>query len=188
MARAVQWAEDAGARDIMVQHSPEAPPAPLANHHLRMLVTLKALFGRPVGLSDHHAGEEMLYAAVALGANAVEKGVCPDGIVADQDVHHAMPVSQVAEAIAKCRRIHVALGSGMRSLRRDRKKYISRMGLVASADLSAHDCLTLENVRFAFPAKGIPVEHWEIVEGWGVRSGVRAGQPIRWQDVEPLSS
>jgi sialic acid synthase SpsE len=188
IARAVQWAEDAGAQAIMVQHSPEAPPAPLANHHLRMLTTLRETFDRPVGLSDHHAGEEMLYAAIALGANAVEKGILPDGMERDQDVHHALPIGEFEAVWAKCRRIHTALGSNMRYARRDREKYISRMGLAAARALSPGDVMSLDNVRFAFPAKGIPVEHWEIVEGWRLRNALPKGAVIRWQDVEPSAS
>lgn len=185
VARAVQWAEDAGADAIMVQHSPEAPPSPLANHNLRMLQTFRHVFDRPVGLSDHHSGEEMLYAAVALGAHAVEKGVIPDSLEQEQDVHHALPVGKAAEVLEKCRNIHVALGSAMRCLRRDRVKYISRMGLAAAKDLSAGDSLGLADVRFSFPAKGIPVEHWEIVQGWRVRRNIGYGQVIGWHDVEP---
>ena len=188
ISRAVQWAEDAGASNIMIQHSPEAPPAPLENHNLRMLPALRIAFDRPVGLSDHHAGEEMLYAAIALGAHAVEKGVRPDDLVQDQDVHHAMPVSLAAEVMAKCRRIHVALGSGTRHLRRDREKYISRMGLIAAQDIRSGDSLVRETVGFAFPAKGIPIEHWELVNGWRVRHDVPRGNVIRWQDIEPPSA
>ncbi len=185
IARAVQWAEDAGARDIMVQHSPEAPPAPIENHHMRMLPAFRRIFDRPVGLSDHFHGEEMLYVAIALGAHSVEKGIYPDALQAEQDIHHAMPLSRVAEVMEKCRRVHLALGSEMRYLRRDRVKYISRMGLAAGADLEPGDRIDLRNVHFAFPARGIPVEHWEIVEGWTLRRAVSAGHPIRWSDVEP---
>lgn len=184
ISRAVQWAKDAGANAIMVQHSPEAPPSPLENHNLRMLTTLRQVFDCPVGLSDHHVGEEMLYAAVALGAQAIEKGIVPDGMGEDQDVYHALPVSMFEEVNAKCRRIQAALGSSMRTLRRDNKKHPYRMGLVAAKELSPGQLLTLANVRFSFPAKGIPVEHWEVVEGWRVRSKLASGQIIRWQDVE----
>ncbi|MFA6224296.1 MAG: N-acetylneuraminate synthase family protein [Desulfomonilaceae bacterium] len=188
IARAVNWAQDAGAEMIMIQHSPEAPPAPIENHNLRMISTLRKLFDYPIGLSDHHAGEEMLYAAIALGASAVEKGVCPDEHKADQDTYHAMPVSQVSEVVEKCRRIHMALGSGMRYLRRDRTKYTSRMGLVSAANLINGDRLTLSNVSFAFPAEGVPVEHWGIIEGWIIRHEIPAGKPIQWRDVKPPTS
>lgn len=188
IARAIQWAEDAGASAIMVQHSPEAPPSPLANHNLRMLATLRQIFERPVGLSDHHAGEEMLYAAVALGAHSVEKGIVPDDMGEDQDVFHALPVSMFEEVLAKCQGIQIALGSNMRYLQRDSRKHPYRMGLVASTDMPRGEILNLSNVRFAFPAKGIPVEYWELVEGWQVRSELTEGQVIGWQDVEPFTT
>jgi sialic acid synthase SpsE len=187
VARSVQWAEDAGARHLVIQHSPEAPPAPLANHHLKMLVSFREVFDRPVGLSDHHSGEEMLYAAVALGAHVVEKGIIPDDMYSDQDVRHALPISQVEEVWGKCQRIYTALGAPMRYLARNRKKYISRMGLAALRNLQVGDILGLDTVRFAFPAKGIPVENWDIVKGWRLRRDLAQGQVIGWQDVEPIS-
>jgi len=188
IARAIQWAEDAGATELMIQHSPEAPPSPLTNHNLRMLTTFQKVFDRPVGLSDHHAGDEMLYAAVALGAQAIEKGIIPDDMQDDQDAFHALPISQFEETLARCRRIHTALGSNMRYLRRDSKKHPYRMGLVAREDMAPGGELRLQSVHFSFPAAGIPVEHWEIVEGWTVREGLIAGQPISWSDIEPPTS
>lgn len=188
IARAIQWAEDAGAEAIMIQHSPEGAPSPLTNHNLRMLTTLRQVFDRPVGLSDHYAGVEMLYAAVALGAHSVEKGLIPDDTQHEPDVHFAMPISMFEEVSAKCRCIQTALGTNMRYLPRNSKKHPYRMGMVAEKDLPLGESLTLANVRFAFPAKGIPVEHWEIVEGWRVRGDIARGQVIRWQDVEPHSS
>lgn len=188
IARAVQWAEDAGGAAILLEHSPEAPPSPLANHNLRMLTTFRRIFDRPVGLSDHHVGDEMLYAAVALGAHALEKGVVPDFMKEDQDVNHALPISRFAEVLAKCNRIQTALGVGMRYLPRASKKHPYRMGAVACTDIPAGEILTLNNTSFAFPAKGIPVEHWDVIEGWRVCGNITCGQVIRWQDVQPDSS
>jgi sialic acid synthase SpsE len=185
IARAVQWAQDAGAAGICLQHSPLAPPTPLTEHNLRMLQTFRAIYGFPVGLSDHHAGEEMLYAATALGAAILEKGVCRDDNPADQDVAHALPLSQVAEAMRKCANIHAALGAPMRYLRADAPKHNQRMGLVAARALRAGDALSLESVEFAWPNLGIHVEHWELVRNWRARRDLQAGAVIRWQDVDP---
>lgn len=185
MARAVQWAQDAGAAAICLQHSPLAPPTPLTEHNLRMLQTFRAIYGFPVGLSDHHAGEEMLYAAAALGAAVLEKGVCRDDNPADQDVAHALPIGQVAEVMRKCANIQAALGAPMRYLRADAPRHNQRMGLVAAADLKAGDALTLEAVEFAWPNVGVPVEHWGLVRSWRARRALARGAVIRWQDVEP---
>lgn len=188
IARAVQWARDAGARQLVVEHSPEPPPAPLENHHLRMLQTFSSVFGVPVGLSDHHSGEEMLYAAAALGASILEKGVCPTDMAADQDVFHALPVDRLAEVIVKCGNIHRALGMGMRHLPGDRSRPVARMGLVARSDLRGGDVISLNTVDFAFPAKGIPVEEWDRVLGWRLVVDRPAGTPIAWHHVRSHSA
>ena len=113
IGRAVGWARDGDAERLIVEHSPDPPPAGLDQHHLRMLPTLRSLFDCPVGLSDHHAGEEMLYAGIALGAHVLEKGICPDDTPADQDVHHALPIGRLAAVLSRCADVHAALGEAM---------------------------------------------------------------------------
>lgn len=184
IARAVQWLQDSGVRQYIVEHSPEAPPSSLINHNLLMLPTLREVFNCPVGLSDHHAGNEMMYAAIALGASVIEKGVYHDTQGHDQDVHHSMKVSEVGEVWAKCLNIHQALGTNMRYLDRDRPKPAARMGLIARRDLNVGEAISLDTVDFAFPAKGVPTEHWGIVEGWVLKSDLSAGEVISWNDIE----
>ena len=93
ISRAVNWFNDAGKKDIIIQHSPLAPPAPVSEQNLKLMQKLGSSFGLPYGLSDHHIGEEMLYAAAALGACVVEKGVCPDNLEDEQDRAHALNIS-----------------------------------------------------------------------------------------------
>jgi sialic acid synthase SpsE len=187
IARAENWARDAGATGLVLEHSPMAPPAPLAEHHLRMIPTLAATFRVPVGLSDHHRGNEMMLAATALGAAVLEKGVCPDGAAVDQDVYHAMQVSEIGEVLKACAMIHEALGDPMRRLRRDREKPRDRMGLIAKTDLDVGDILSGETIDFAFPCRGIDVEHWSVVEGWRVRTPLNKGAVVDWHHVEAVA-
>lgn len=181
--RAIAWLRDAGGERIIVEHSPYPPPVPITRHDLRFMVTLGDCLGLPFGLSDHHTGEEMLYAATALGACVLEKGVCPDGLRREQDVAHSLSVSDVPRVVQGCRAIHQALGRPVRTLARTRPKKTSRMGLVAARDLAPGDQVTLESVGFAFPAVGIPVENWELVDGKHMAQRVAAGVPIGWRDV-----
>lgn len=188
VARAVNWAQDSNAVDIIVQHSPLAPPKPLSKHNLKYMQTLGRALGVPYGLSDHHSGEEMLYAAIALGACIVEKGVCPDKTGDDQDTGHALPLSMVQDVVDKINNIYDALGDGERYLPRTREKYISRMGFVAKKDLQPGDKINLDNVTFAFPAKGISVEYWGEVCGWKMKTRVSAGSVIEWKDVANMAA
>lgn len=186
VARAVQWVQDGGTDQFILEHSPEAPPSPLSNHNLKMLKTFQEAFNCPVGLSDHHCDDEMMYAAVALGASVIEKGVFADDQEMDQDVYHSMRVSDVGPIWRKCLNVYEALGSKMRYLERDREKPAARMGLVSRRDIYAGEKVSLDSVEFAFPAKGVPSEHWSLVDGWKLKSDTAAGRVINWSDLEPV--
>jgi sialic acid synthase SpsE len=183
IARAVNWLNDAGKSDIIIQHSPLAPPVPVDEHNLMFMRTLGDCFQLPYGLSDHHIGDEMLYAATALGACIVEKGVCPDAMGDDQDRAHALNISEAAVVQQKITNIAKGLGNGMRQFERDREKFRSRMGLVARQEISEGEVLTNENIGFAFPPIGLGVEYTEFVLGKKVNRAISVGKPINMSDL-----
>ena len=156
-----------------------APPVSVGEHNLKFMQTLGASFGIPYGLSDHHIGEEMLYAAAALGASIVEKGICPDELGDEQDRAHALNISQAAKVQNNINNIAQALGSGSRKLDRKRDKYISRMGLVAKVDIQKGSILTEKNVTFAFPVIGIPVEHTEFFLGKIIKKSIKKNLSLK---------
>jgi sialic acid synthase SpsE len=185
--RAISWAREAGAQRLILEYSPPAPPTPVSEHHLRVLSRLQSVFDGPIGLSDHHAGAEILYAATALGYRVLEKGVCPNSHVADQDVYHAISADQVATALQTIHSIHAALGYPSKAYNSP-ARHPARMGLVASHSLRRGDYITLEDVKFAFPALGIPVEEWDKVNGQKLTADLLAGTPIEWKHVAAASA
>ena len=183
IARAINWLNDNDKFDIIIQHSPLAPPVSVDEHNLKFMVTLGSCFNIPYGLSDHHISEEMLYAATALGACIVEKGVCPDEMVDDQDRAHALNISQAGIIQKKITNIAKGLGSGVRHLKRSRDKYRSRMGLIASKKIVEGDIITIDKISYAFPALGIKNEHAELILGRQANKAILKGQPIYWKDL-----
>jgi sialic acid synthase SpsE len=186
--RAVETARSAGCFDIVIQHSPDGHPALPEAHNLRILQTLAQAFGVPTGLSDHYVGVEMLYVATALGASVLEKGVSFDPDELDQDISHTMSIDALPAVLQRTHDCWMALGSPERDPRYRVKGVIGssqRQGLVAKRALCAGDRIDLANVRFAFPCLGIPVELWDLVEGWTLAEAVPADQPIAWKHVKP---
>ena len=178
IARAINVFNDNNKFDLIVQHSPPAPPEPVSSHNLKFMTTLGAAFGLPFGLSDHHEGDEMLYAATAMGALVVEKGVCMDSKGDDQDRAHALNISSAASVLRKINNISDALGSGTRYLARSRTKYRARPCLFAKQALSAGDLFTVDNLGIAFPLIGVGSEY--LLDLVGLRSNVDIpkGSPI----------
>lgn len=183
IARAINWLNDAGKTDIIIQHSPLAPPVPVEEHNLKFMETLGNAFQLPYGLSDHHLGDEMLYAATALGACLVEKGVCPDDMGDEQDRAHALNISEAENVQRKIGNIAKGLGNGVRQLERGREKYRSRMGLIVRREISEGDILAREDIGFAFPAVGFGVEYIDLVIGKEVKRTIPVGQPIQISDL-----
>lgn len=186
--RAIQWAQQAGAHRLILEYSPPAPPASVTQHNLRVFDKLAEVFDGPLGLSDHHAGEEMLYAATVLGCRVLEKGLCSDVQSSDQDVFHALPLAKLGEVITKSRNIHSALGDAHAAFTPPAARPAARMCIVAARDLAAGDRIDISTVRFAFPTLGIPVEDWDQVNRLHLKTAIAAGQPIEWCHVEPATA
>lgn len=185
--RAVATARGAGCDDIVIQHSPDGHPALPRAHNLRIFQTYLQAFGLPVGLSDHHVGVEMLYMAIALGATVLEKGVHVDAEELDQDISHSMALADLPNVMRKVHECWQAMGKPARDPK-DRIEGVigtsQRQCIVARRNLVPGDMLSYDTVRFAFPCKGIPVEHWDLVEGWQLTSAVGAGSPLQWNHVQ----
>lgn len=183
VCRAVRWFVGAGGTKLIVEYSPPGPPAPASGHNLGMLQVYRSAFGCPVGLSDHHSGDEMIYAAIGLGANVVEKGVCPRDLMKGQDVGHALPANLLADVVRKCGNVHVALNGTLSDLLSSRSRHPARMGLITKRDLQLGHQLTADDLAYAFPAVGIPVEHVEEVVGRSLVKNLPGRTPIRWADL-----
>lgn len=186
--RAVTTARASGAA-VVVEHSPDGHPALPKAHNLRIMQTYKQAFGCPVGLSDHHTGLEMIYMAVALGAELIEKGVhvAPDDL--DIDISHTMDMADLTRVLQSVHDCWLAMGMA----HRDRSKQIEgvigtsqRACLVAARNLAPGDGIDLQTVRFAWPCEGVPVEHWDLVNGWRVVNTVTVGRPITWSDIQRI--
>lgn len=183
ISRAINWANDAGNFDLLIEHSPPPPPHSIELHNLNYMTSLAEATNLPVGLSDHHHGEEMLYAAIALGAKIVEKGLCADNLGDEQDGRHALKISELNSVVKKINNIAVALGDGKRELARNRPKKKARMGITAKTNIKLGDKLTLDNLTFAFPLLGIGTEHWSEILDKPASGDILVGTPLTWRDI-----
>jgi len=160
-----------------VNHHPGPNPAPASVHNMRMIETYKSMFHMPIGLACHYRGDEMLYVAVACGANILEKGVVDDPDKEEVDLLSALPFSQLEQVLAKVQRCWESLGDGLLRVPKDRNLSI-RTGMYARKHFKKGEKITLETVGFAWPPVGASPEYWDDIEGWVANEDVAEGEPI----------
>ena len=181
---AVKIAHEAGCHQLVVNHNPAGHPAKPKNHHLRIIPEFKRIFDLPVGLSDHYDGYQMMYAAVAVGANAIEKPISENRFIEECEHIWAINRDDLPEVIKTVHDVHHALGNKSRKMDKGmRPESPHRVALVAKKELRAGDAITLENIIFGKPRLGIGVEHWELVKDRKLRNPKQSGSFITWEDL-----
>jgi sialic acid synthase SpsE len=183
ISKAVEILRDLGA-SVIVNHHPGSNPAPAGIHNMRMIETYKSMFHTPIGLACHYRGDEMLYVAIAMGANLLEKGVVDDPDKEEADLLSALSFSELAMVVQKVKHCWESLGDGMLRVPNDRNLSV-RTGMYARKQFKKGDRISLESVGFAWPPVGVSPEYWDDIKGWIVTSDIPEGEPIPLQLLTP---
>ncbi|GFK94844.1 N,N'-diacetyllegionaminic acid synthase [Fundidesulfovibrio magnetotacticus] len=133
-------------------------PAPYAQLHLRVMETLKARYGVPVGFSDHSQGIHVPVAAAALGAAMVEKHFTLSRNLPGVDHAASIEPHELAEMVRQIRDVEAALGSAEKTVQPEELANAANMrrSLMAARPLKAGALLTLDDVTAKRPGTGLP--------------------------------
>lgn len=180
VATAFDVLTEAGAKDITVLHCTTNYPCPMDEVNLRAMQTMKEAFKCKVGYSDHTMGTEIPIAAVAMGAEIIEKHFTLDRNMEGPD-HKASLEPQELKYMVDCiRNIEVALGDGIKRPNVSEVK-ISKVvlkSIVAKSPVKKGDTLTPDNLAIKRAGSGIPATYWDIIIGTKALRDFDVDEPI----------
>jgi N,N'-diacetyllegionaminate synthase len=182
---AVDIVRSEGNERIIIHNCPSGYPARLESINLRLIPTLKQIFPYPVAFSDHTPGWDMDIAAVALGANLVEKTITEDKTT--RSVEHLMSIEpgEMSAFIAKIREVEIALGHPRRILHphevENRKKV--RRSAFLKVSVNKGDLLQNEMIDFRRPGYGIAPNAISDYLGRAISCSFPAGHMLSSSDV-----
>ncbi|MGD8963852.1 MAG: N-acetylneuraminate synthase family protein, partial [Desulfobacterales bacterium] len=152
-----------GNENIIIHNCPSGYPARLESINLNLIPTLKQIFSYPVAFSDHTPGWDMDIAAVAVGANLVEKTITQDRTT--RSVEHIMSLEprEMKAFIQKIREVEIAMGSCRRVLHpRELAKSIAvRRSAFLTGNVSKGQKVKASQIEFRRPGYGIPPNEFE---------------------------
>ncbi len=174
-----------GNDQIIVHQCPSGYPARIDSINLRIIPTLKRMFELPVAYSDHTPGWEMDIAAVALGADLVEKTITFDRTT--RSVEHIMSIEpgEMRAFVRAIRDLERALGVPRHVLtpeeRRARDAIRRSVHLLEDSPSGAR--LGDLRVEFRRPGHGIGPDLYERLLDFRLARDLPAGHRLSLADL-----
>lgn len=156
-----------GTTDITLLHCNTQYPTPYKDVNLRVMETLRNRYKVKVGYSDHTKGIEVPIAAVALGAEVIEKHFTLDKNLPGPDHKASLEPKELAAMVSSIRNIEEALGSPNKTVSNSERENIAiaRKSIVAAKNIKKGEILTVDNLTTKRPGTGISPMRWNEVLG-----------------------
>lgn len=174
IAKAIEIIEKAGLHrsGITLLHANTDYPTPYTDVNLRAMLTMAIEFGVKVGYSDHTDGIEVPVAAVALGAEVIEKHFTLDRNMEGPDHKASLEPPELLAMVKSIRNIELALGSSKKEASAGERKNMAaaRKSIVAACPIRKGERFTAQNLTVKRPGTGICPLRWdEIIGTFAVR-------------------
>ena len=161
-------------------------PAQPADCNLRAIETLRQATGLPVGWSDHTHGIDVTVAAVALGAEIVEKHFTIDRALPGPDHRASLEPDELAAMVRGIRNAEAALGDGTKQPRPSEVAVaaVARRSLCYRENLAAGVVVEERHFIALRPGTGIPTTEIGKIAGRRLRHAVHRDQLVALDDFE----
>ena len=153
--------------NITVLHANTEYPTPMEDVNLRAMVNIGKELDIKFGYSDHTLGIEVDIAAVAMGANCIEKHFTLDCNMEGPDHKASLEPHELKDMVAAIRNIELALGDGIKKPSKSELPNIQivRKSIIAKTKIKKGDVLKENNLAVKRPGGGISPMKWDDVVG-----------------------
>jgi N,N'-diacetyllegionaminate synthase len=154
--------------NITVLHCNTEYPTPMNDVNLKAMLSIHEKFGVKIGYSDHTLGIEVPIAAVALGAQMIEKHFTLDRSLPGPDQLASLEPVELKAMVMAIRNIELAIsGTGIKEPSDSELKNISiaRKSIVAKKPIAKGEKFTEYNITTKRPGTGISAMQWDEVIG-----------------------
>jgi N,N'-diacetyllegionaminate synthase len=143
--------------NITLMQCTSAYPAPYDEINLNTIATLRKIFKLNTGFSDHSLGVVASIAAVALGANVIEKHLTLNKKLKGPDHRVSLDPKEFKFMTQSIRIIEKTLGDKIKKITKSEKKniHIVRKSIVASTNIKKNEKFSNFNITCKRPGTGI---------------------------------
>ncbi|WP_028573662.1 N-acetylneuraminate synthase family protein [Desulfonatronovibrio hydrogenovorans] len=184
---AVEVCRSEGNEKIIIHNCPSGYPARLESINLNFISTLKRMFPNyAIAYSDHTPGWEMDVAAVALGANLVEKTITMDRTTRSIEHIFSLEPGEMEHFIKTVRDVEIAMGTTRRVLHPEQRKdrLRGRRSAFVKQAVGKGKTVSLEDIEFRRPGYGIAPHIFESLQNYVYSKDLQAGHRLSFADLD----
>lgn len=182
--RTIAFLKELETEFILLHCNSTYPPSP-EEINLRFMEKLREWSGVPVGYSGHDSGIAISVAAVALGANVIERHITVDRTMRGPDHAASLEPQGLAKQVRDIREVEAAIGRPRRWLTQGEfmNRHVLSKSLVAASDISAGVVIRREMITARGPGLGLsPQRLYDLVGKPAVRQ-IRRDEPFLEEDL-----
>lgn len=185
---AIQVIEEVGLsrEKITVLHCNTEYPTPMEDVNLMAMQQIARNLGVKVGYSDHTLGIEVPIAAVALGAEVIEKHFTLNKNMSGPDHAASLEPSELQAMVTAIRNIEKAIGgSGKKeaSQSEEKNKAIARKSIHLNRSMNQNETLQSDDLIMLRPGDGISPMRIDDVIGKKINKILPSGHKLSFQDL-----
>jgi N-acetylneuraminate synthase/N,N'-diacetyllegionaminate synthase len=164
---AVDAIRSVGNDNIVVLQCTTNYPSSIGDANLLAMLSMKEACKVSVGYSDHVENNYACFAAVALGAEIVEKHFTLDKNMEGPDHSSSLTKPEFEELVIGIRNIELCLGSGLKvpSSIEAKNSFGMKRSLVVIKDVERGDVITEDLIGFKRPSNGLSINYLDDIIG-----------------------
>ncbi|MBU3093638.1 N-acetylneuraminate synthase [Clostridium sp. CM028] len=175
-----------GNKEIAVLHCTSNYPAKLESVNLNAMNTIKKSFEIVSGYSDHTEGITVPIAAVAMGANIIEKHFTMDKSMEGPDHKASLNPIELKEMVKAIRDVEIALGTGIKMYNFSEVDTMkaARKSIVAVRYIKAGESIRFSDLDYKRPGNGLSPKFYIDIVGRKTNRDIKIDEQIALNMVE----
>lgn len=177
---AVKTLKENGCNDLTLLKCTSTYPASPEDTNLLTMPDMAKLFNCKVGLSDHTMGIGVAVAAVALGAEVIEKHFCLSRAEGGVDSAFSLEPQELKLLVEETKRAYLSLGKvNYDIIPAEENSRIFKRSIYAAQDIKIGDKFTKDNIKVIRPSFGLAPKYFESQLSKISNKEYKKGEPIK---------
>ena len=171
--------------NLSILHCVSEYPLKYKNVNLRSIPYLKQRYGFPIGYSDHTIGVSIPVAAVAMGAEIIEKHITLDRTMKGTDQKGSLGPEGLNRLIRNIRLLEMSMGRCDNFINADvlGAKVKLERSVASKHSMEVGHIITKDDIHLLSPGTGTCWSERGLIIGKRLSRGIEANEIIRWDHI-----